>query len=186
MATRSDQELLVAARRDPDAFGALYRRHVDAIIRYFRRQGTSAEQAIDLTAETFAAALQGIASYTPGPEPGLAWLYAIARNTLAQSARRGRVENEARLRLHVDPLHITDEGIATIEELGDADTLRHDLKRAMRDLPDRQRDAVQARLVDDREYADIANQLACSEHLVRQHVSRGLRRLRKALREEQP
>src|ERR687894_328491 len=51
-----DDALLTASRRDPEAFGAFYRRHERAVFAYFRRRVPTPELAADLTAETFAAA----------------------------------------------------------------------------------------------------------------------------------
>lgn len=159
----------------------LYRRHIDGLLRYYRRRGLHAEQALDLAAEVFAAALDSIDRYRPGPEPGIAWLYGIAHNLLAQSARRGRIEDSARRRINAEPLIVTDEGIATIEAIATSADDHDLLASALAELPDNQRDAVLARLVDERDYSDIAAELACSEQLVRKHVSRGLIRLRRQL-----
>ncbi|MBX5470690.1 MAG: sigma-70 region 4 domain-containing protein [Thermoleophilaceae bacterium] len=52
-------------------------------------------------------------------------------------------------------------------------------------LPPDQRDAVTARIVDERDYAGIARDLRCSESVVRQRVSRGLRALKVRLQEQQ-
>jgi DNA-directed RNA polymerase specialized sigma24 family protein len=46
-----------------------------------------------------------------------------------------------------------------------------------------QQEAVRARIVEDREYADIAKDLRCSAEVVRKRVSRGLARLRDQLGE---
>jgi RNA polymerase sigma-70 factor (ECF subfamily) len=54
---------------------------------------------------------------------------------------------------------------------------------ALAALPTDQRDAVLARVVHERSYAEIAEQMRCSELLVRQRVSRGLRALRKQMEE---
>jgi RNA polymerase sigma-70 factor (ECF subfamily) len=48
-------------------------------------------------------------------------------------------------------------------------------------LPDGEREALKARIVDERGYAEIAVELRCSELVVRKRVSRGLGRLRKQL-----
>ena len=56
---RSDGELLVATASDPEAFGLFYRRHVRGMLSFFRRRVGSAELALDLTAETFAAGSHG-------------------------------------------------------------------------------------------------------------------------------
>jgi RNA polymerase sigma-70 factor (ECF subfamily) len=45
-------------------------------------------------------------------------------------------------------------------------------------LPEDECDAVKARVVDEREYAEIAAEMRCSELVVRKRVSRGLGRLR--------
>ena len=53
----TDEELLAG---DPEAFAAFYRRHVAPLLGYFLRRTGNAELAADLTAETFAAALDGL------------------------------------------------------------------------------------------------------------------------------
>ena len=62
---RTDEELLAAVRREPEAFGIFYRRHVTALLGYFLRRTRDAELAADLTAETFAAALDGLRRFDP-------------------------------------------------------------------------------------------------------------------------
>jgi preprotein translocase subunit SecD len=52
-------------------------------------------------------------------------------------------------------------------------------------LPDRQREAVRSRFLEEREYGEIAQKLGCSELVARQSVSRGLARLRDQLTEGQ-
>jgi RNA polymerase sigma factor (sigma-70 family) len=175
---RSDQDLLVGARTDADAFGVFYRRHVHAVYGYFRRRSASAEIAFDLTAETFAAALQSVGRYEPRPEPARAWLFAIGRNILSESLRRSSVEDKARHALQMQPIVVDDEAIALLE--GEAG---HGALDALGDLPAEQREAILARHVDELEYAEIAERLRCSESVVRQRVSRGLRVLRTKLKE---
>lgn len=52
------------------------------------------------------------------------------------------------------------------------------------ELPTAQRDAVRGRVLEGTEYRELAARMDCSEHVVRQHVSRGLRRLRTQLQED--
>jgi DNA-directed RNA polymerase specialized sigma24 family protein len=77
---RSDVDLLVAARDDAEAFGEFYDRHIARVLAFFRRRVPDGELAMDLAAETFAAALGSVASFVPGDEPATAWLFAIARH----------------------------------------------------------------------------------------------------------
>ena len=53
------------------------------------------------------------------------------------------------------------------------------------DLPDDQRDAVVAHVVEDRDYSEMAGELHISEATVRQRVSRGLATMRRRMRAEQ-
>jgi RNA polymerase sigma-70 factor (ECF subfamily) len=51
-------------------------------------------------------------------------------------------------------------------------------------LPVGERDAVKARVLDERSYSEIAASLHCSEMVVRKRVSRGLARVRRRLEAE--
>jgi RNA polymerase sigma factor (sigma-70 family) len=173
----SDEELLLVTRRRPDAFGVFYERYEERIVRYFLRRVGDAEVAADLTAETFAAALAGAHRFRAGKGSAAAWLFGIARNTLGMSQRRGRVEARARKRIGTPQLVLTDEVLERIEGLGGA------ALELVDDLPAEQRQAVRARVVEEREYADIARDLRCSEAVVRKRVSRGLAHVRDQLGE---
>lgn len=167
---------------DADAFVAFYRRHLAAVLAFFLRRTGDPELTADLTAEVFAAALPAAARYRPGEQPALAWLYGIAAHKLADSRRRGRVEDAARRRLALEPLTIDDADLAHLEELA-ATVDQRQLDAAVDALPAAQRAAVVARVVQERPYAEIAAEMSCSELLVRQRVSRGLRTLRSQIKE---
>jgi RNA polymerase sigma-70 factor (ECF subfamily) len=134
--------------------------------------------AADLTAETFAAALGSAHRFRPRREPAVAWLFGIARNTLAMSRRKGGVEARARRRLGMAPLVLTDELVERISELDDK------ALELVSGLPADQQEAVRARVIDERDYADIAKDLRCSEAVVRKRVSRALGTLRTQLEEK--
>lgn len=177
----SDIELLalVGTGRGAAAFGVFYTRYEPAVLAYMRRRVRDAELAADLTAETFAAALGSAARFQavpPAEAAGVAWLFAIARNVLVTSSRRKRVADEARRVLGVTaPLVLHDHTLERVDELA---SLPAGLTRALALLVDDQRDAVIARIVDEVDYEQIARDMACSELVARQRVSRGLARLR--------
>jgi hypothetical protein len=81
---RSDEDLLLAARHEPEAFALFYRRHVRALAAYFWRRSRDAETTADLTAETFAAALDGCARFDPSRGRAIG-----ARRPQARLARPG-------------------------------------------------------------------------------------------------
>ena len=174
----SDDELLEGARRDGAAFEAFYRRHADAVTGYFMRRTRDPEVAADLMAETFAAALLSLPRYRPGGGPATAWLFGIARNKLAHWQRRQGVERRARRRLGIGRVELEDAALAAIEALADAQRAEAVVQGELARLPEDQRAAITAHVVDEREYGDIAREQGVSEPVVRQRVSRGLRRLR--------
>jgi DNA-directed RNA polymerase specialized sigma24 family protein len=103
---RSDLQLLVDTRSgDGRAFGAFYRRYRSLVLGFVGRRVSSPELAADLLAETFAAALVAVLDTSrQSPDEPVGWLMTIARNKLTDSVRRGRVEQEARRRLALQPL----------------------------------------------------------------------------------
>lgn len=182
MAPRSDEDLLLATPREPEAFGVFYRRHAHAIAGYFLRRTRSPELAADLTAETFAAALRGARRFDPTKGEAMAWLYGIARRELGSALERGRVEDRARRRMRIPRIDLDDDALERVEAAASAagsGVLAH-----LDELPAEQRHAVRARVVDERDYADIAVSSLASEPVIRQRVSRGLAALRARMKEE--
>jgi RNA polymerase sigma factor (sigma-70 family) len=170
----TDAELLRLTATDPEAFATFYRRHVRAVLTYARHRTGSPELAFDLTAEVFAAALQSSRRYRPGPHGAAAWLFGIARHKLADSARRGRIEDRARHALAMQPIELTDAGLAEVE----AEASGNPLDLLLDGLPADQREAVRERVLEERDYQEIAARLRCSEQVIRKRVSRGLTALR--------
>lgn len=181
--TDDDATLLAdAARGDDEAFATFYRRHLGAITGFHLRRVGRRELAFDLTAETFAAVVAGCGRFDPDRGSATGWLFAIAANKLRDSLRRGRVEDEARRRLGHEPVVLEDGDLLRVVEVASADDEAR-LRARLGELPEEQRAAILARVVDERSYEEIAASLACSEAVVRQRVHRGLRRLRSELEE---
>lgn len=178
----SDHDLVAAsARGDAEAFAAFYRRYRDLVLAYGIRRLPTRELAADLMMEVFAAALVTLRRREAAPpEDPAAWLFGIARNKLFEAYRRGANEDEARRRLELEPVVLDDEDLARIDVLS-SDQRVDDL---LRGLPRPQRQAVRARIVEDRGYDEIAGELATSAMVVRKRVSRGLSQLRANLEDE--
>lgn len=133
----------------------------------------------DVVAETFARALEHRGQYHPARGPAVAWLLGIAGNVLIDAARRGRVAAETRRRLGMPTVALDDDQLAVVEERG-----RIDLSSALGRLTAQQREAVVRRVLVEESYPVIAEDLECSEQVVRKRVSRGLAILRRELEEE--
>jgi RNA polymerase sigma-70 factor (ECF subfamily) len=181
----SDRDLLRRTREgDAEAFATFYRQRQGAVLAFLRLRVPSAELATDLMCETFARALVAVHdSERELPVVPIAWLLTIARNELIDSVRRGRVADGMRRRLELEPLVLTDRDLDAVDDAAaDADVIAE--LRAQ--LPDDQFRALAARVLDEREYADIASELETSPSVVRKRVSRAVAHLRSSRQEETP
>lgn len=178
-----DRDLLRRTREgDAEAFGVFYRaRRVD-VLAFLRVRVPSAELAADLMCETFAKALVAVHDADRAlPMAPVAWLLSIARNELTDSVRRGRVADDTRRRLAMQPLELSDRDLAAVDDA----TADVDLLGQLQELlPADQFQALTARVFDGREYAEIARELQMSQSVVRKRVSRALAQLRSVREEE--
>lgn len=171
-----DDALLIDARRDADAFGKFYSRNVDRILGYFWRHTRDRDVTSDLTAEVFAALLERLDQYDPSRGNTSQWMFGIASNHLKKFWRRQKTSNNARNRLAITTPPTARTGWQAIEAADarlDADRLRSALER----LPPKYRDAVEYRIIDQLDYADIGTKLDCTPETARVRVFRGLQRL---------
>jgi RNA polymerase sigma factor (sigma-70 family) len=178
-----DRDLIVrTAAGDDAAFEAFYLRYEPAVVGFhLRRTGGNRELAFDLAAETFAGVIVSSHRFDPAQAGSAAgWLFGIAANKLRESLRRGRVEASARERLAMEPVGITDDDLERVDALASLADERS-IDELLSGLPEQQREAILARVVDERDYADIARDLQCSQAVARQRVARGLRTLRKGM-----
>src|SRR5260370_36870501 len=84
----SDGELLARiAERDHAAFELLYHRYVRPIFGFALRRLRDRPRAEDATQETFTAIGRAAGSYRPERGPAAPWLYAVARNAVADRLR---------------------------------------------------------------------------------------------------
>ncbi|MGH2882383.1 MAG: RNA polymerase sigma factor [Solirubrobacteraceae bacterium] len=184
-AQRTDGELLAAVvAGEGAAFATFYRRHLPTVVGFLLRETGDRETTADLTAEVFAAIFLVARRFRPRDKGSARpWVLGIARNKLLESRRHGRVEDRARRRLAFEPEVLDDDDLARVDEL--ANEPEHGVLELVEQLPKEQRDAVRSRVLEERDYADIARTLRCSELVARQRVSRGLSRLRDQMTERE-
>lgn len=177
---KSDAALIVAARTDPRAFRELYERYAARVHAFHRARTGDEEAAYDLTAETFAQAWLGRGRFRDEADGSAApWLFAIARNLLLASVRRGRLEQRARVRLGLRDRHDDDAGASPQERW--IDGLDEAVEAALAELPQSQRDAIRLRVLDELGYEQVADRLDTTPQAARVRVHRGLRALRAKL-----
>lgn len=170
------------ARRGLPDFSELYARHADEVLVFLARRCLDPELAVDLMAETFAEAYENRRKFR-GDSDGeaAAWIFAIARNRLADYFRRGRAERKAVSRLGVDVPPLEHDDYARIHDLAAIDAQREVVVEQFDRLPPKHREAVRLRIVHELPYPEVAGRLGISEETARVHVSRGLRKLANAM-----
>jgi RNA polymerase sigma-70 factor (ECF subfamily) len=178
MPHRSQQELeeerleILAAQRDRAAFTPLYERYVDQIYAYVYTLTHNREQAEDVTAATFARALEELPRFEWRGVPYSAWLYRVAANLVARDRRRpGWIE--------LSP-HTTDDGPSPDElaALHDRDAR---IRVAVEELPADQRQAVLLRFGGDLRNREIAAIMERSEGAIKLLTFRAMTTLRRRL-----
>ncbi len=162
------------ARGDPEAFGLLYQRHVQSVYRYHLAHTGDTQDAQDLTAQTFLAALEGIGGYR-GQCAFLGWLLGIASHKMADHYRRGRavlpLEKAEELPLDAPPLEETTAvrlQVARVQE-------------ALKTIAPERAEALILRVFAGLSAAETGQMMGKSEAAVRMLVHRGLGDLRQAL-----
>lgn len=164
---------------DAEALDGLYREHSRRLLIFFARRTIDAETATDLVAETFAAAFRDRRQFRGRTaDEAAGWLYGIARNQLASYYRRGSVEREAMKRVAVERRDLSAEERERIEELAGIAALRDRVREQLLHLDAPDQEILRLRVVEERDYAEIAESLGINEDAVRARVSRAVKRLR--------
>jgi RNA polymerase sigma factor (sigma-70 family) len=172
----ADGDLLQALRREPQAVGLVYDRYASRLVRYLQQQGASEDAALDAMQEVFARLIVHRSRVKLADDGSLwPWLAVTGRNLVRDWQRRGVAEVRARRRLGLPVA--SDEPTDALSRV-EAARLRARLRLALSRLSPAQRTAVTARILDDRDYPEIADAAGTSEAAVRRRVSRGLRAMR--------
>ncbi|WP_320670959.1 RNA polymerase sigma factor [Patulibacter defluvii] len=162
-----------------EAFAVFYRRHVTVVLAFYAKRGVDPALAGDLAAETFAAALLARRKFREREGDARPWLLKIAANKLVDHARRSRRDDNARTRLGMERVELSAQDVADYDRLAVLDN--EAVTAALDELPAAQRRAVEARVIANESYPEIADRLGVEEAAVRQNVSRGLARMRARL-----
>ena len=87
MNLEAEQQCVLAAQQDPDAFGVLFDAYYSKILSYLVRRTGEAALAQDLTSETFIKAYTKLWQFRWRSISFSAWLYRIATNELRMHFR---------------------------------------------------------------------------------------------------
>lgn len=169
----------LARQGDKEAFGLLYDHYHASVHRFLSFRVGSQLLAEDLTSETFFRALRSMNSFRWQGKDFGAWLMTIARNLATDHFKAGRTRLEQ-----------TTEDMATLDtttEGPEGDVLSslnsELLLRALRELPNEQRECLILRFFEGLSIAETAEQLDRSAGAIKQLQLRGVRNLAKLIPE---
>ena len=170
------ESLLARSVDDAAAFAAFYERYVRRVSVYFLRRVFDPEIAFDLTAETFALALERRRQFRgDSAQKEQGWLFAIARSLLHGYWRKRRIERAAIARLGIERPGLGIEDIESLHRQAGIETLRVRLAEALDAVRPEQAAAIRARVLEEREYVEIAAEFETTPEVIRARVSRGLK-----------
>jgi RNA polymerase sigma-70 factor (ECF subfamily) len=154
----TDEELLArVADGDRDAFGDLYQRYARAVLGLAIRRLGDRGRAEDAVQEAFASVWRAARSYKRDRGPVAPWLYAVARNAIADPGPPEQAEQSwVAYRVH----------------------------RAMEELPETERTVLELAYWSGLSQSEISDYLAIPLGTVKTRTRSGLRRLSGALEEE--
>jgi RNA polymerase sigma-70 factor (ECF subfamily) len=163
-------ELVVAARSGSAvAFEALIDRYYAPIHAYLTQLMEDADQAEDLTQDTFLAAYR-VLFQLRDDRSFAAWLYRIAHNLATSALRRRRLIRLISLDRIVD--HIARRGGAAGDELPDLE-LRDDVEAVLRQLSPAEREALVLHCLAGFTAAEVGGILGISSFAAGRRISRG-------------
>jgi RNA polymerase sigma-70 factor (ECF subfamily) len=173
-------------RREPCAWERLQREAVDPVFGYVYLRCGRREEAEDITAEVFAAAVAGIDRFR-GDAAVITWLIAIARRKLRDTARRQRRHPEL-LEADLDPaagggspLSAALVDPSSPESLVERRETQAAVRRLVLQLPEAQREALWLRCVDGLCLAEIARVMRRTEDSVKALLRRARGQLQQRL-----
>jgi RNA polymerase sigma-70 factor (ECF subfamily) len=173
---RADADLVLAAKTDVQAFGALYERYLDDVLKYCYWQLGDWDDAAEATQQAFANAFATIASFEDRGDSFRRWLFAIAHNQASKTGRlRVRRCEEALVAAGdlLDPAPSPEEIAATTDE-------HRRLRQLLTQLSPASRDVVQLRLAGLTD-SEIAQALSMTNGAVRAAKWRAVDQLRRLL-----
>lgn len=188
LTTWDDLALIYAVQRqDERALTVLYDRHSASILGFIMRVVPDQGDAESVLLATFTQAWRNASRYSPDRGPVVAWLVMIARSRALDFARAaGRRARIIPISMDDAPLRslaARDAGSDPVETV-EANERRDRIARALAELPDAQRTAIQLAFYEGLSHADVAAKLGEPLGTIKTRIRLGMTKLRAALHNE--
>ncbi|MBI4462356.1 MAG: sigma-70 family RNA polymerase sigma factor [Acidobacteria bacterium] len=188
MAAESDeQQMLRLKAGEVETLASLVEKYRTPLVHFLYRMVHDAAVAEELAQEVFIRVYRARKSYRPRAKFST-WLFTIATNLALNSLRDGRLRRAAEMPLETSPgegperaVEATDPKPTMEQHLLEAERLAL-IRRAVEELPEKQRLAVLLHKYQELDYAEIADILGCSESALKSLLFRAYEALRVKLR----
>lgn len=188
MDLNQEQELVKSAKRDPQAFGALFDEYYPKILNYAARRTGQAELAQDIASETFLKAYRKLWQFKFRNVKFSAWLYRIANNEINDYFRRGKTFMSLE-DLVSGGLQIRDR-IDLLSELQEAEQQLKDqtnfliIRKKISQLPMKYQEVIALRFFEQKQVNEVVEILGKKEGTVKSLLSRGISKLKESMEAE--
>jgi RNA polymerase sigma-70 factor (ECF subfamily) len=179
-----DAELMLRVKEgDGASFGVLLDKHRSSVVHFLFRMVQNHAVAEELAQEVFLRVYRSRCTYEPTAK-FTTWLFRIAIHLALNSLRDGKNERSQE-RLDDDssdlPARQVSDQRPSVEQSMVHQARLDEIRRAIRELPEKQRAAVLMHKYEEMEYSQIAQVLSCSESAVKSLLFRAYEALRAKL-----
>ena len=166
-----EEQLIQAAKRNPQQFAALYDKYYAQILKFVYQRLTTKQDAYDITQQVFVQAMLSLEKYEYRGLPFSSWLYRIAINELNKAFR----SNAKQRGINLEEKYLAD----IAEETGaDANETEQVVLNALTTLEEDDYQLVEMRFFEKRAFKEIGEILNISEATAKMRLYRILERLK--------
>lgn len=178
----NDNRIIEGSLGEPEQFEEIYRRYRQDVFRFVvKRVGLSAAE--DLTADVFVLAFRLRARYDPTREIARPWLCGLARNVVRDHLRSGRIDRRLLPDVWATWFVRSADPSSEATDMVAAQEAQAHLIAALREVSQRDRDALALVALGGLTYSEVAEVLSIPVGTVRSRISRARSRLRELMPE---
>lgn len=159
-----EQQLVEAAKREPDALSVLYRRHYPTIFRFVSRRVSTTNDVHDIVSDVFLTMVRMLPRFRWTGAPFQAWLFRIATSQINRWVRKRKL-----MRFWAP----FEDQVAVDTSSGNESELVQRLRRALLELPCRYQNSLALFYLEDMSIQSIAEILGVEEGTIKARLSRG-------------
>lgn len=174
----NDGQLIAEAKKSPEAFARLYRRHYDCVLRYCVHRLFERQAAEDITSAVFLRVVENLRKFHGDEQSFRNWLYKIATNEANNHLRKAGRRRRSLNALKNQGTNNSTQNKHTVDDNNKKNEL---LKQALLSLKPRYQTIITLRFFESMKTKQIAEVLGLKPATARSRLSRAVDELRKKM-----